>query len=516
MDGDRDDPLNSAHFDDNALEDYVLDQLLPDREAAIRQHLEHCVRCRAKVATYRAACRQISTALNDSLGRSQPSPALNFDQIARAWRSPRRSFNLRYHLRAIVPALLPGLVAVLLLVSVTAAFPSAEAVALRRLALVQDYAGPPAVIVAATRDGLTLVRAEPGQAAEVVTRVDYAQAPRNLRLSPTGAWLAFQEGHTLHVMQTVAAGAHAMFPVADLADWNWSPDGAYLAYTDGEGQLAVIDIARQQAQVLVPAAESAWGSPVWSADGQQIAFAVAVPLPLAGGPAQRQSVWRVDAQTGFRVEVMRNPTPERALWMPAAWATGGGILAWDVAGAARHGAPALLWIDTATHVTEPVAGRVLAHGMQLVWPVSTTQNILVVDRGRLQVLSLETAARETLTALTPLPQMVEWAPNGAWLAYVGGSAPPGEGLYLFALGDHTLRQVTLPPSAAEKALWWAGAEHLFVLRQPQGTEDCELWLVPLTQDSSPQRILSGVSLPTAEHSNGWRWRDVLTVRALTP
>lgn len=71
-----------------------------------------------------------------------------------------------------------------------------------------------------------------------------------------------------------------------------------------------------------------------------------------------------------------------------------------------------------------------------------------------------------------------------------------------------------PPDATERAVFWAGPEHLFVVRQAQGRETGEVWLVPLTEGAAPRRIMGGVALPKVGPYNGWRWNDVFAIQVL--
>jgi Tol biopolymer transport system component len=108
----------------------------------------------------------------------------------------------------------------------------------------------------------------------------------------------------LHIVETHSGGADIRLDARESADWSWSPDGRTLAYTDGAGQLAIFDVAARSNQVLVPAEESAWGKPIWSADGQRI-ICRRQPAPTAGGPTLRQGLWRVLPPPAFEVELTR-------------------------------------------------------------------------------------------------------------------------------------------------------------------------------------------------------------------
>ncbi len=515
MVGNGNHPLDNAHIDDVLLEEYVLGQLVPNQEAAVHRHLAQCVHCRARAAEYRAFCQQTSDELRHDLDHADPSLDLNFDKIASQWRKPRRSFNLRYRVQQLMPSSTSlVLVTALLIIAVFMLFPQDDAAALRRLDLAGEYSGPPAMLAASSDAGLVVVRLD-SRGAAVVKRLNYAKNVRNLQFAPDAAWVAFQEGRTLHILE--CGGERDIHLVVSLsAEWAWSPDGALLAYTDGTGSLFVFDIAAQESRELVPAGEGAWGRPAWSRDGAQIAYASVLPLPLTGEPVQRQGIWRVDPLTGYRVEIARNSHADQTVLVPAAWVDDtANVLAWDVKAVAAGAAPSLYWIDTAAHHVEPIGGRSLASGMQLSWPVSVDDVTLVMDQQRLYALNLAGQSREMIADHVPWPETLAWAPNGAWMAYTVAGAAQGEGLYIFTLREHALEQVKLPVGAVEKTAFWAGPEHLFVVRQLDGANHSELWLVSLTTGEAPQRIMTRLHLPGTDVYNGWRWGDVIATQVLS-
>ncbi len=514
MVGNGDRPLDQAHIDDITLEEYVLGQLLPDQEAAIRQHLTECARCRNKVSAYRTLCSDLSSKLRHELDEAVPSPQMSFDRVASEWQKPRRRFNLRYRLQQVVPSASLVLVMALLVLGLVLIFPGDDTAALRRLDLADAYSGPPTVVAASTDAGLIVVQLDK-DGANVVKRLGYVRDPQQLRLAPSGQWVAFEEGRTLHVLECVADGVHVRLDVSSGADWSWSPDSRMLAYTDGAGRLMVFEVATQSNRVIAPARDSAWGKPVWSTDGQQIAYAVVNPLPVSGGAIQQQSIWRANPVTGYRVEVARNPRPDQTLLTPAAWANGtANLLAWDNNAAALGGTSALYWVDVAAHHVAQLEGQSLAYGTQLAWPVSAQQVTLMTRDNQLLALDLNGQHSELLTDQIPWPQTLDWAPNGAWMAYTVAGAAGGSGLYVFALDEQALEQVSLPAGATEKTVFWAGPEHLFVMRQPEGARYSELWLVPLTTGEAAQRVMSRIHLPETNMHNGWRWGDVIATQMI--
>ncbi|MBN2305345.1 MAG: PD40 domain-containing protein [Anaerolineae bacterium] len=510
----RNHPLEQSHYDDPTLEEYVLGQLLPGEEEAIRQHLTECAVCRTKVAAYRAACQRIKSGLFQKLDEVAPGPRLSFDHIASEWRKPPRRITFLYRLQQLMPSTSSLVLLALFVVAFLLVMPPSDTAALRNLGLIEDYNGPRSVVAASTDDGLVILRLSAGDV-EVVSHMSYMIDPRNLQFSPDGQWLALQQGRTLHIIETLNQGAHIRLDLDDSADWSWSPDGQRLAYTDGEGGLYVFDIATQTSRLLVPAEECAWGRPVWTSDGQQIAYSMVKPLPGSGASHDQQSIWRVDPSNGFRVELTRNDAPDDVLLVPAAWVQDdNALLVWDVKAGAIGSLPELYYVDAAAHHLEPLRGYSVAAGTRLAWPVSARGMVLAIHRDQLVFLDLDQSTRQSIPDQFPRPHNLAWAPNGAWMAYTVSGMAEGQGLYVFALQDGESHQVELPGGAVEKAVSWAGAEHLFVIRQPLDSSSAELWVVPLTTGQDPQRVLTNIRMPQTGPYVGWRWQDVLAMQVI--
>lgn len=507
-------PLEQPHYDEIALEEYVLGQLLPDEEDAIRQHLVLCATCRARVAEYQAACQTIRADLAKELDKVAPGPQVSFDRISAEWRKPPRRVHVFYRLQRLTPSTSSLVMLTLFIVAFLLLMPSSDTAALRSLDLASDYNGPPAVMAASTDHGLVVLRMDGGEV-EVISRMSYMINPRNLQFSPDGQWLALQQGSTLHIIETRDEGTRIKVPLQETADWSWSPDSQSLAYTDGAGQLAVYNVKSQTSRVLVPAEECAWGMPVWTNNGQHIAYASVSPLPAGSNFTYQQSIWRVDPVSGFRVELTRNPTPGETLLVPASWINDdAALLVWDVNAGAVGSLPTLYQVDAVAHDIRQIQGQSLAQGLRLAWPVSPQGIALAVHSDQLVFLHLDEGRRQYIPDQLPRPYNVAWAPNGAWMAYTVSGVAEGQGLYLFALQDGQLRQIELPQGATEKAVSWAGPEHLFAIRQPPDSSIAELWLVSLTTNDPPQRIMTNVRMPQTGPYVGWRWQDVLAMQAL--
>ncbi|NDJ76105.1 MAG: hypothetical protein GYB65_07585 [Chloroflexi bacterium] len=505
----------APHYDDLTLEEFVLGQLLPDEEQAIRQHLAVCPSCRSTVTTIQALCRDVQSALYQTLDNAQPGPNLSFDTISTQWRTPPRRVTWLYRLQQqVVLSASTTLLIVLFVLAFLLLVPSDHPTMLGNLEIIEEYSGPPAVIAANTDQGLVVVQLRTNDT-QVVKQFDHITQPRDMAFSPDGHWLALQQSYTLHIIETVDAGISVRIPIREGAAWAWSPDSQSLAYTDGTGQLAVFDVTAQVNRTMVPAAENAWGLPVWTADSSQLAYAASFPLPTETGVRVRQSLWRVSLSSGYRVELARNPAPAETLLVPTAWIDDdAALVAWDMAAVATGRFPTLYQVDVAAHQVAELLAQSLTQGVRLAWPVSAQDTAMALCDGQLTLLNMQDDTRQPITVQIPLPFTLAWSPNGAWAAYIVPSQIEGGGLYAYAPQDSTLRAVQLPAGATEKAVYWADAEHVFVVRQAVDKPVTELWLASVTADEPPQRIISDVVIPSSDAYSGWRWQDVMATQVL--
>lgn len=138
----------------------------------------------------------------------------------------------------------------------------------------------------------------------------------NPRLSPNGAWVAYQENFPGSgggsVLDVVAAGGGAPSRIYDDAagDWvlhpSWNPDSDYLLFIGGLGGGFAGKIMRAQRsnpggsptdlwvpQLQTPQRESAY-RPHYSPDGTMVAFLVTLEAGGGGDPA-RQGLWVMNA-----------------------------------------------------------------------------------------------------------------------------------------------------------------------------------------------------------------------------
>ncbi len=512
MAGDGNTPLKTSddHPDDLVLQEYALGQSEAEQAAEVGQHIAQCARCRARVEEWRQFGERLAADLRRDLDRVTPAEPLEFSRIARQWRVPRRRTSPATIWRLSFPALLLGLLLWMAFWLVS----GRRTAALRALDLLEDYDGPPVVLAAVTDRGLVVVRLVPGEV-RLEQRLSYVTHPAGLQLAPDGEWLAFTQDRILHILGTRAGGAHLEIPLAGLAGWAWSPDGSALAYTDGAGQLWLFERHTLSSRLLVPASESAWGKLAWNPDGTQIAYVTARPLPPVAGGATHQSLWRVDVLSGLRVELARRLPEAGALLSAEAWlASGEGLLAWETSPADGENLATLYQVDVSGHLLTALDGKVPVQGENLSWPLGPQARALVWDGRNLVIWHLQEQKKQPLAGQLAWPQTVDWSADGAWLAAVLAGAPPGQGVILFALEASTLRAISLPADATERAIFCGGPEHLFVIRQPQGRETAEVWLVSLVERAAPRRLMSSVALPEAGPYNGWRWDDVFALRVL--
>lgn len=445
-------PLIEPHCDENLLHDYVSGHLLPDEEERIRQHLMICPSCRAAAADIRAFYQRLVRGLHEELDGAQPGPQLNFDRIAARWRTPAQRWLLFRLQQFASGTSLVLLVILLAAVALQGLWTPDDVPPLQGPKLADHYAGSPAVIAAATNNGLVVMRLAPDNTGVVAHLADIV-SPHRPQFSPDGQWLAFRQERTLFV-QEVDQRSSFRFPVRESAEWSWSPDSQTLAYTDGNGQLIIFDPAVNTSRVLVPAEDAAWGTPVWDNDGRHISYTVLKPLNAAAASYLRQGIWGVAVDTGYRVELVRNPVPYDTLL-----------------------------------IANPSAGSDAPH------PISSGPAL----------------PQEVLSEHALQSQPLAWSPDGAWMAYIVSGSADGQGLYLFSFATGEQRLVNLPGGATEKAAFWGDSEHLFVIRQLQGSTASELWIVPLAAGEAPQLLTSDIQLPANSD-----WRDILTVQMLTP
>lgn len=503
---------HQGHYDSATLAAYALDQLPAAQNQEIGQHLAECAICRIVVAAEQDLAHSIADELHRTLGTSFPGPGMSFGPIAQVWRKTPRRVMLAHRLERLLSgfALVP-LALLLVLAAVTLA-PSRDTRALRALNVTRDYSGPPTLVALALEDGIAIVRLAP-ERSQIVRTVRHVRDVSSLDFAPDGRWLAFRRGGMLNVVEIVTGGAHFKLPVRAAGKWAWSPDGGVLAYTDGGGQLLTFAPQSQMHSVLVPASEGAWGNPVWSTDGRQIAYAVGAAGRLGSAlDVGTQAIWRVERATGYRVEIVHNPAPQIRLLVPTAWPKSGTLLAtWDALTGAPGSRTVFYRIDLLQRPAAPLAVDSLAREDRRAWLVSTKNAPPALSTNRLSALPLPVELAGAVSIHFPAPITVNWAPGTARLATVVPGQAAGEGLFVYAVDAEQIVSVPLPGETPVEAAYWAGPEHLSVIRRPDGAAHAELWLAPANGDETPLRLVTNLPLP---HTASWTWRDVLAARVI--
>ncbi|MGV8125053.1 MAG: hypothetical protein AB2L14_35340 [Candidatus Xenobiia bacterium LiM19] len=110
----------------------------------------------------------------------------------------------------------------------------------------------------------------------------------------------------------------------------YSPDGKYLAITDGSSRetwtdkhIAIIELSTGKKSLLTPAEVSSI-SPSWSPDGKQLAYAEGPDIGAVGGGDKaiegigRRKIWIVDSDGSNRHQLVKDSTfrEERPQWSP--------------------------------------------------------------------------------------------------------------------------------------------------------------------------------------------------------
>lgn len=482
--------LEPAHPDDATLEAYALELISPDQANTIEQHVEGCPACAARLRQLSDLHASIAAGLHRALDTAQPKRPLDFSRVASEWRKPPRRVSAAARLTRLMSGMVSVAAVALFVLTLTVFALQDHRPALSTLRLAESYTGPPAVVAAAVEEGVAIIALD-AQGPRVVRLVPNLTPVEALQIAPDGRWVALEQSQTLHLIETRAAGTAIKLELGERSGWSWAPEGHILAYTDGRGQLALFNPADQAHTLLVPAAERAWGQPIWSPASEQIAYATAA-LP-GDDPAVPSGIWRVDLATGYRIELARAPAVGTALLAPVAWLEGDtGLLARSVS--ELYAQPTLYRIDVVQRTAMPLDASVPVQGRQLVWPVDARGQMLAVRQGQVMIYDLLREEARPIPDRLRQPAAAAWSPAGTWLALVVPGQPGGGGLYLYAPEQGRLRQIQLPKGALEKSVFWAGPEHLFVIRQPDGSAQAELWLVSIAGDQVPRRLLSGVAL----------------------
>lgn len=384
-----------------------------------------------------------------------------------------------------------------------------KALFLSLLMLLTVAAGPVPDQVAYIHHGDLWVRPLVGGAARRLTADGGYHSPL---WAPSGRRLVVSKGQERWLLE--ADGARGYKLPDDLLQLRFSPVTDDLAYSDRAGRIGVMDPGGRRRILAEPRKGEGFGNPIWSPDGEWIAYTAGSGQPPVRGYA---SIWRVSASGAQRWEMYATreaPTPclELAAWTgdPAA------ILYWS-----RPGCSASIAADGLPLMAMPEGGsphRTVAEAVLLYrdWIAIAPDGAVAVVEGagrqvwankRIALLGPGAAAAFPLTPPEQAAIWPEWAPDGTRLAYTGMDDTPDVGggeaarralmkrrIWLVARDGNAPRQLTREPGYRDEAPVWSsdGSRILFGRLDERGAQ-ASLWTVLptggkpglLTQADSP-------------------------------
>jgi Tol biopolymer transport system component len=263
-------------------------------------------------------------------------------------------------------------------------------------------------------DGDVLVTASPSHPRP---RVIAKGQGTNPKWSPDGRWLAYTRAEGLHVV--TASGTQVQL-ILTKDDYEWSPQGDSIAWTDG--QLRVTDIATGIETTVVT--KSNVSGFAWSPDGGELAVASFDP----GGPTRGFDV--VDVAAGTRRTVAFAPADDPpgvnpllfAGWQP----DGNAVLVWvDEYGSGSIAQDGLdLWLIPLDGSAPHNLGQTLVKRSWIRWSPDGTRLAIVRSKGRDVISERAVAICTSDGSCTPItgPDVLafdpSWSPDGRKLAYV--------------------------------------------------------------------------------------------------
>ena len=306
-------------------------------------------------------------------------------------------------------------------------------------------------------------------------------APRNLTgtegwdsrpmPSPDGRRIAFHAassasgGRGIHVMN--ADGSDRRFVLEAGEQPSWAPDSRHLAYEDGRGRIAVVDVDTLAVRTLVEGR-----LPSWSPDGRLIAFlrGPQIHVVVAGGGQPRR------VAPGLVLSGIASFEP--------AWSPDGTRIAFAGGEDDGNGFARRHEIHVA-HVSDGSATPVTSTGNEKSGPAWSPDGAAIVfsegvhgqSSSELVLIAPDGTGRRVLTH----PQRREvdgrpkWSPDGSFVAFVRGRAPT-DALHVFVVrrDGSGLRRLTQPRSALpayESPTWLRDSRTVLFARRSNDLDD---------------------------------------------
>jgi Tol biopolymer transport system component len=268
-------------------------------------------------------------------------------------------------------------------------------------------------------DGKALVTASASQPRRRVM----ARGPvTNPKWSPNGRWLAYTRSDGLHVVS--AAGKQVQL-ILTKSDYEWSPQGNSIAWTDGK--LRVTDVTTgNESTIATKSYVSGFG---WSPDGRQLAVASLDP----GEPTLGFDV--VDAASGTR----------RTVPFVAAEYQASRFNPLFIAGWEPDGKAALVWVDLMG------SGSIAQDGLDL-W-----------------LVPLDGSAPHNLGQTLVKRQWIQWSPDGTQLAIVRSNwrgANDGPRAVTICATSGECAPISEPDVATADPAWSPDGRELAFVRKP--------------------------------------------------
>lgn len=334
------------------------------------------------------------------------------------------------------------------------------------------------------------------------------------RWLPSGQWLQYRNQRaTSWLTRADGSGTRAIAEGAV-----WSPREDAYAFTSDAGLFLDRVEPTNPRQLLAPAPDSIIGDPVWSADGQWIAYVErrrrsSIP---AGTPAffASEEIGKVKADGTARTTIYRNPDPTKP-FHPTRWSPNGAyLLLWhDIffpsADGQVDGWP-LMALPIGGGTPVEVARRVLVYDDFLSWaPVG--HRLAFVDAGYRSTWYPKPIAVATLpTPARPLSNpswsdlFPSWSPDGKWIAFTRAPAVRADSdqaaanqrrIWRMRPDGTDQRQLTHDPAFRDERPQWSADGKTILFARMKGAT-AQVWL--MQADSANPRVIVDALTPAPD------------------